>query len=79
MSSCDYVGFFMDFNIYKITETENSNIKITYVANEIGGDYQYFSNYLEEIIFKIIKREYINNSFYAELLNNFMNDVRRGV
>ena len=73
MSSCDYVGLFMDFNIYRITETkENNDIEITYVANEIAGDYQYFSNYLEEIILKIIKRNYLNNPFYTELLNNFM-------
>lgn len=78
MSSCDYVGLFMDFNIYKITETqEDNNIEITYVANEITGDYQYFSNYLEEIILKIIKRKYLNNPFYTELLNDFMNEVKR--
>ena len=77
MGSCDYVGLFMDFNIYKITETKDNNIEITYVANEITGDYQYFSNYLEELILKIIKRKYINNPFYTELLNDFMNDVKR--
>ena len=76
--SSDYVGLFMDFNIYKITETkEDNDIDITYVANEITGDYQYFSNYLEEIILQIIKRKYINNPFYTELLNDFMNDVKR--
>lgn len=76
--SSDYVGLFMDFNIYKITETkEDNDIEITYVANEITGDYQYFSNYLEEIILQIIKRKYINSPFYTELLNNFMNDVKR--
>ena len=76
--SSDYVGLFMDFNIYKITETkEDNNIEITYVANEITGDYQYFSNYLEELILKIIKRKYINNPFYTELLNDFMNEVKR--
>ena len=76
--SSDYVGLFMDFNIYKITETkEDNDIDITYVANEITGDYQYFSNYLEELILKIIKRKYINNPFYTELLNDFMNNVKR--
>ena len=76
--SSDYVGLFMDFNIYKITETKKDNdIEITYVANEITGDYQYISNYLEEIILQIIKRKYINNPFYTELLNDFMNDVKR--
>ena len=76
--SSDYVGLFMDFNIYKITETkEDNNIDITYVANEITGDYQYISNYLEEIILQIIKRKYLNNPFYTELLNDFMNDVKR--
>ena len=76
--SSDYVGLFMDFNIYKITETkEDNDIDITYVANEIAGDYQYISNYLEEIIFQIIKRKYLNNPFYTELLNDFMNDVKR--
>ena len=76
--SSDYVGLFMDFNIYKITETKKDNdIEITYVANEITGDYQYFSNYLEELILKIIKRKYINNPFYTELLNDFMNEVKR--
>ena len=76
--SSDYVGLFMDFNIYKITETkEDNNIEITYVANEIAGDYQYISNYLEEIILQIIKRKYINNPFYTELLNDFMYDVKR--
>ena len=84
MGSSDYVGIFMDFNIYKITETkEDKNIEITYVANEIAGNYQYISNYFEVIILKIIKMEYINNPFYTELLNDFMNDVkkekRRGV
>ena len=75
--SSDYVGLFMDFNIYKITETkEDNDIDITYVANEITGDYQYFSNYLEELILKIIKRKYLNNPFYTELLNDFMNDVK---
>ena len=76
--SSDYVGLFMDFNIYKITETkEDNDIDITYVANEITGDYQYISNYLEEIILQIIKMKYINNPFYTELLNDFMNDVKR--
>ena len=76
--SSDYVGLFMDFNIYKITETKKDNdVEITYVANEITGDYQYISNYLEEIILQIIKRKYINNPFYTELLNDFMNDVKR--
>ena len=76
--SSDYVGLFMDFNIYKITETkEDNDIEITYVANEIAGDYQYISNYLEEIILQIIKMKYINNPFYTELLNDFMNDVKR--
>ena len=77
MGSGDYVGLFMDFNIYKITETNDNNIDITYVANEITGDYQYISNYLEEIILQIIKSKYINNPFYTELLNDFMNDVKR--
>ena len=76
--SSDYVGLFMDFNIYKITETKKDNdVEITYVANEITGDYQYISNYLEEIILQIIKRKYINNPFYTELLNDFMNEVKR--
>ena len=78
MGSSDYVGLFMDFNIYKITETKKDNdVEITYVANEITGDYQYISNYLEEIILQIIKQKYINNPFYTELLNDFMNDVKR--
>ncbi len=78
MGSSDYVGLFMDFNIYKITETKKDNVvEITYVANEITEDYQYFSNYLEEIILQIIKRKYLNNPFYTELLNDFMNDVKR--
>ena len=62
MGSGYYMGLFMDFNIYKITETkEDNNIEITYVANEIAGDYQYVSNYLEVVILKIIKRKYLNN------------------
>ena len=78
MGSSDYVGLFMDVNIYKITETkEDNDVEITYVANEIAGDYQYISNYLEEIILQIIKRKYISSPFYTELLNNFMNDVKR--
>ena len=78
MGSSDYIGLFMDFNIYKITETkEDNDIDITYVANEIAGDYQYISNYLEEIILQIIKREYLNSPFYTEMLNNFMYDVKR--
>ena len=78
MGSSDYVGLFMDFNIYKITETKkNNDVEITYVANEITGDYQYISNYLEEIILQIIKRKYINNPFYTELLNDFMKEVKR--
>ena len=78
MGSFDYIGLFMDFNIYKITETKKDNdVEITYVANEITGDYQYISNYLEEIILQIIKMKYINNPFYTELLNDFMNDVKR--
>ena len=78
MGSSDYVGLFMDFNIYKITETKKDNdVEITYVANEIAVYYQYISNYLEEIILQIIKMKYINNPFYTELLNDFMNDVKR--
>ena len=78
MGSSDYIGIFMDFNIYKVTETKKDNdVEITYVANEIAGDYQYISNYLEEIILQIIKMKYINNPFYTELLNDFMNDVKR--
>ena len=75
--SSDYVGLFMDFNIDKITETNDNNVDITYVANEITGDYQYISNYLEEIILQIIKMKYLNNPFYTELLNDFINDVKR--
>ena len=78
MGSSDYVGLFMDFNIYKITETKKDNdVEITYVANEITEDYQYISNYLVEIILQIIKRKYLNNPFYTELLNDFINDVKR--
>ena len=77
MGSSDYVGIFMDFNIYKITETNDNNIDITYVANKIAGDYQYVSNYLDVIILKIIKMEYLNNPIYTGLLNDFMNDVKR--
>ena len=59
MGSSDCIGIFMDFNIYKITETnEGNNIEITYVANEIAGNYQYISNYLEVVILKIIKRKF---------------------
>ena len=76
--SSDYVGLFMDFNIYKITETkEDNDIDITYIANEITGAYQYSSNYLEEIILQTIKRKYLNNPFYTELLHDFINDVKR--
>ena len=78
MGSSDYIGLFMDFNIYKITETKEDNtIVITYVANEIAGDYQYVSNYLELVILKIIKMKYLNNPFYTGLLNDFMNEVKR--
>ena len=78
MGSSDYVGIFMDFNIYKITETKEDNtIVITYVANEIAGNYQYISNYLDVIILKIIKMEYLNNPIYTGLLNDFMNEVKR--
>ena len=78
MGSSDYVGIFMDFNIYKITETKEDNtIVITYVANEIAGNYQYVSNYLDVIILKIIKMEYLNNPIYTGLLNDFMNEVKR--
>ena len=78
MGSIDCIGIFMDFNIYRITETkENNNIEITYVANEIAGDYQYVSNNLEIVILKIIKMKYLNNPCYTGLLNDFMNDVKR--
>ena len=78
MGSSDYIGLFMDFNIYKITETKEDNtIVITYVANEIAGNYQYVSNYLDVIILKIIKMEYLNNPFYTGRLNDFMNEVKR--
>lgn len=78
MGSCDYIGIFMDFNIYKITETkEDKNIERTYLANEIAGDYQYVSNYLEVVILKIIKMKYLNNPYYTGLLNDFMNEVKR--
>ena len=78
MGSSDYIGIFMDFNIYKITETnEDINIEISYVANEIAGDYQYVSNYLGVVILKISKRKYLNNPFYTGLLNDFMNEVKR--
>ena len=71
MGSSDCIGIFMDFNIYRITETkENNNIEITYVANEIAGDYQYVSNNLEVVILKIIKMKYLNNPCYTELLND---------
>ena len=74
MGSSDCLGIFMDFNIYRITETkENNNIEITYVANEIAGDYQYVSNNLEIVILKIIKMKYLNNPFYTGLLSDFMN------
>ena len=78
MGSFDCIGIFMDFNIYRITETnENNNIEITYVANEIAGDYQYVSNNLEIVILKIIKMKYLNNPCYTGLLNDFMNEVKR--
>ena len=62
MGSSDYVGLFMDFNIYKITETNDNNIDITYVANEIAGDYQYIYNYLDEITLHIMKQTHRTNA-----------------
>ena len=79
MGSCDYVGLFMNFNIYKINETNEitGDIEITYVANEITGDYQYFSSYFDELILKVVKHEYKNDSFYTEYLNIFIKELKK--
>lgn len=76
MGSSDYVGLFMDFNVYKITETSEGKIVITYVANECAGNHQYISENLEEIILKIIKHEYLNNFFYECLLSEYTKDIK---
>lgn len=75
--SSDYVGLFMDFNLYKITELNEEKIVITYIANECAGEHQYVSDNLEEIIFKIIRHEYLNNFFYECLLSEYVNDIRK--
>ena len=48
-----------------------------YAAGVVEIYRKYIDLYLEEIILQIIKRKYLNNPFYTELLNEFMNDVKR--
>lgn len=78
MGGCEYVGLFLDFSIYKITESkENMVTSITYIANEITGNYRYISEHLDELILKVVKHEYKNNSFYTEFLNNFIDELKK--
>ena len=75
--SCDCVGIFMDFNIYKITETYDGTTSITYSANEIAGNSLYISEHLDEIILKVVNHEYKNNSFYTVFLNSFIDELKK--
>lgn len=78
MGSSDYIGLFMDFNIYKIKEDNDIGITTeTYVADEITGDYRYISNYLDEIILKVINHEYKNNPFYTTYLNILIDELKK--
>ena len=78
MGDSEYIGLFMDFNIYKITETSESNTTlISYTARECSGGEVYEASTLEEIILQVIKRGYLNNPFYESLLNDFVQDIKR--
>lgn len=78
MGDSEYVGLFMDFNIYKITETDEKNLICTiYSACECSGGEVYEESTLEEVILKVIKRAYLNNPFYESLLNCFVQDIKR--
>lgn len=72
------VGLFMDFNIVKITETNNEMItSITYIANEIAGNFRYVSKHLDELILKVVNHEYKNNPFYTEFLNILIDELKK--
>lgn len=78
MGDSEYIGLFMDFNIYKITETNESNTTlISYTARECSGGEVYETSTLEEMILQVIKRGYLNNPFYESLLNDFVQDIKR--
>lgn len=77
MSSCDYVGLFMDFMIYKSFETTEDNIVVPkFTAKIYYGDIQFQCNTLEELVIKIVKYEYLNNPYYECFLYNLTKDIK---
>ena len=79
MGSCDYIGLFMDFNIYRITETdeESGNTIITYNAKEVGGIDGYRAGQLEAIIIQIIKHNYLSNPYHNFLIDNEYKELKK--
>lgn len=81
MGDNEYVGFFMDFSIYKVTEeTEKGKLGITYYAKNSGnnGGTFYMENDFETLIFKIIRNRYRENPFYTQFLTAFVKDIKEG-
>lgn len=77
MGSSESIGLFMDFIIYKSTETTEYNIVIPIFTGKIfHGDIQFRCNTLDELIIKIVKYEYLNNSYYECLLYNLTKDIK---
>ena len=78
MSSCDYVGLFMDFNIYKSFEITEDNIVVPkFIGIYYGGNHFPFQcSTLEELVTKIVKYEYLNNPYYECLLYNLTKDIK---
>lgn len=77
MGSSESIGLFMDFIIYKSTETSEDNIVIPIFTGKIfHGDIQFQCNTLDELIIKIVKYEYLNNPYYECLLYNLTKDIK---
>lgn len=77
MGSSESIGLFMDFIIYKSTETSEDNIVIPIFTGKIfQGVIQFQCNTLDELIIKIVKYEYLNNPYYECLLYNLTKDIK---
>lgn len=77
MGSSESIGLFMDFIIYKSFETTEDNIVVPKFTGKIFyGDIQFQCSTLEELVIKIVKYEYLNNSYYECLLYNLTKDIK---
>lgn len=77
--SSDYVGIFMDFNIYRITESDNVRVNISYLAKEIAGTYNYRASQLESLIVQIIRHCYLSNTYHRSFIDSEYKNLLKGL